>query len=52
MYMVLKVSHAIDTCISMKLLFSNSYLYETFNGILLISEKNLLKIIYGKLSNE
>lgn len=52
MFMVLKVSHAIDTCIAMKFLLANSYSYKTFNCILLISERNFLKIIYGKLNNE
>lgn len=51
MYMFLKVSHATETCIYIKLLFSNFYSYRTFNCVL-INERDFLKIMYGKLNNE
>lgn len=43
----LNMSHAIETCIYMKLLFPNFYLHEPFNCILLIREKDFFKIMYG-----
>lgn len=51
MCMFFKVSHAIETCIYIKLLFSNFYSYGAFNCVL-ISERDFLKIMYRKLNNE
>lgn len=49
MCMFFKVSHAIETCIYIKLLFSNFYSYGAFNCVL-ISERDFLKIMYRKLN--